>query len=236
MKIMSFNTQHCLNYLEQRIDYEIMAKAIIDTGADIVGLNEMYNEENFIMYGKQVKRLSELTGLENWYFAEAVNLPDVGRQYGNGFLSKYAIKKAETIIIPDPEPKGYSGYYETRCILKAELENGYTVIVTHFGLNPDEQENAVKTILEHIKNEKCILMGDFNVTPDNPLLEPIKAKMIDTSIGFFENKATFPSDKPKIKIDYIFVSPDVEVVFADIPEIIASDHRPHIAEIAYRWK
>lgn len=234
MKIMSFNTQHCLNYLEQRIDYEIMAKAIIDTGADIVGLNEMYNEENFIMYGKQVKRLSELTGLENWYFAEAVNLPDVGRQYGNGFLSKYAIKKAETIIIPDPEPKGYSGYYETRCILKAELENGYTVIVTHFGLNPDEQENAVKTILEHIKNEKCILMGDFNVTPDNPLLEPIKAKMIDTSIGFFENKATFPSDKPKIKIDYIFVSPDVEVVFADIPEIIASDHRPHIAEIAYR--
>ena len=30
MKIMSFNTQHCLNYKEQRIDYEIMAKTITD--------------------------------------------------------------------------------------------------------------------------------------------------------------------------------------------------------------
>ena len=30
MKIMSFNTQHCLNYLERTIDYEIMARAILD--------------------------------------------------------------------------------------------------------------------------------------------------------------------------------------------------------------
>ena len=41
MKIMSFNTQHCLNYVERKIDFAIMAKAITDCGADIVGLNEM---------------------------------------------------------------------------------------------------------------------------------------------------------------------------------------------------
>ena len=29
MKIMSFNTQHCLNYLEQKIDYEIMEDEVI---------------------------------------------------------------------------------------------------------------------------------------------------------------------------------------------------------------
>ena len=33
------------------------------------------------------------------------------------------------------------------------------------------------------------------------------------------------------KIDYIFVSPDIKIKSADIPEIIASDHRPHIAVI-----
>lgn len=208
-----------------------MAKAITDTGADIVGLNEMYDEGEVAMYGKQTKKLSELTGLNNWYFAEAINLPNEGNPYGNGFLSRYPIKKAETIIIPDPEPRKYNGYYETRCILKAELENGYTVLVTHFGLNPDEQENAVKAILEHVKDEKCILMGDFNIKPDNELLKPIRAKMIDTSLGFCENKPSFPSNKPEIKIDYIFVSPDLKVISADIPEIIASDHRPHIAGI-----
>ncbi|MBO5439837.1 MAG: endonuclease/exonuclease/phosphatase family protein, partial [Clostridia bacterium] len=136
------------------------------------------------------------------------------------------------IIIPDPNPKRIEGgYYETRCLLKAELENGITVLVTHFGLNPDEQENAVKTVLKHIKNEKCILMGDFNIEPDNELLLPIKAKMKDTSAGFCENKKSFPSDNPRIKIDYIFVSNDIEVVSSDIADIIASDHRPHIAEV-----
>ncbi|MBR2296367.1 MAG: endonuclease/exonuclease/phosphatase family protein [Clostridia bacterium] len=228
MKIMSFNTQHCLNFLEQKVDYDIMARAIEDVGADIVGLNEMYDEGS--AFGAQTQKLSEKCSLKNHYFAKACELDNEGT-YGNGFLSRYKIVEARTILIPDPEPRAYNGYYETRCILKARLENGYTVLVVHFGLNPDEQKNAVKTILEHLENEKCILMGDFNITPDNPLLAPIKERMRDTSIGFCENKPSFPSDKPKIKIDYIFVSPDIEVVSADIPKIIASDHRPHIAEI-----
>lgn len=228
MKIMSFNTQHCLNFLEQKVDYDIMARAIEDVGADIVGLNEMYDEGS--VFGTQTQKLSEKCSLKNHYFAKACELDNEGT-YGNGFLSRYKIVEARTILIPDPEPRAYNGYYETRCVLKARLENGYTVLVVHFGLNPDEQENAVKTILEHLENEKCILMGDFNITPDNPLLAPIKERMRDTSIGFCENKPSFPSDKPKIKIDYIFVSPDIEVVSADIPKIVASDHRPHIAEI-----
>ncbi len=229
MKLMSFNTQHCLNFLEQRVDYDIMARAILDCGADIVGLNEMFDEGEGAVFGAQTERLSKLTGLENRYFAKAID--DVEGPYGNGLLSRYPIKKAETIIIPDPDPREYNGFYETRCLLKAELENGVTVLVTHFGLNPDEQRNAAKTILEHIKPNKCILMGDFNITPENELLKPIKEKMIDTSQGFFENKSSWPSDKPTIKIDYIFVTPDIQVVSADIPELIASDHRPHIAEI-----
>jgi endonuclease/exonuclease/phosphatase family metal-dependent hydrolase len=41
------------------------------------------------------------------------------------------------------------------------------------------------------------------------------------------------SDFPSIKIDYIFVSRDLNVQCADIPEIISSDHRPHIATIEW---
>ena len=108
-----------------------------------------------------------------------------------------------------------------------------TVLVIHFGLNADEQENAVKTIIENAPLEKCILMGDFNVEPNNPILDPIRNLMKDTSDGFCQGKPSFPSDNPRIKIDYIFVSKDIEVVKADIPEIIASDHRPHTAEIAF---
>ena len=229
MKIMSFNTQHCMNYITRKIDFEIMAEAIKACDADIVGLNEMRGDGVHPEYEAQVDKLAELTPLKSFFFARAINFPQ--GPYGNGLLSRYPIASVESIIIPDPDPKKYNGYYETRCLLKAKLENGLCVLVTHFGLNPDEQENAVSTVLEHLEKEKCILMGDFNMCPDNPLLDPIRSRMKDASSLFTEDLLSFPSDNPDRKIDYIFVSPDVEIVSADIPAIVASDHRPHTAEI-----
>ena len=229
MKIMSFNTQHCLNYVERKIDYNIMAKAIINCGADVVGLNEMYNHPE-LFERCQTANLSSLTGLEHSYFAKAIDL-DSGDDYGNGILSRYPILKAETIMIPDPVKKGSNDSYETRCILKVKLENGVTVLVTHFGLNEDEQKNAVMTVLENLEKEKCILMGDFNALPDDEVLKPIRERMKDTADAFKQTLLSFPSDNPDRKIDYIFTSEDIEIINADIPNIVASDHRPHTATV-----
>lgn len=228
MKIMTFNTQACWNYIEKKIDFEVMAKTIADCGADIVGLNEIRGKGVRHDYTAQTEKLSELTGLKYYYFGPAIEFPG-GGPYGNAFLSRIPILSAETVIIPDPDPKMYDGYYETRCVLKIKLEGGITVLVTHFGLNPDEQDNAVKIVLENIAEEKCIFMGDLNAQPHDPLLDPIRKRMNDTADSFDEPKLSFPSDNPDRKIDYIFVSPDIEVISADIPPIVASDHRPHTA-------
>ena len=49
MKIMSFNTQHCLNYIERRIDFDVMAKAIADCGAEVVALMaEMVESDEYL--------------------------------------------------------------------------------------------------------------------------------------------------------------------------------------------
>lgn len=231
MKIMSFNTQHCLNFTTQMIDFDIMAKAIIDCEADIVGLNEMRGVGSYPEYTDQVKKLSELTKMDYYYFADAKVFPD--NPYGNAILSKIPIIESETIIIPDPKTKIYNDHYETRCVLKAVLQNGAMVLITHMGLNADERENAVKTVLNYTRNEKCILMGDFNMSPDDSLLMPIKARMTDTAVLFDEEKLSFPSDNPVCKIDYIFVSNDINVISADIPSIVASDHRPCISTISF---
>ena len=232
MKIMTFNTQHCRNYLEDKIDYEIMAKAIRDVGADIVGLNEMRGSGDAADYDDQTGKLSQLTGLSHSFFAPAIYVKG-SNPYGNSFLSAIPIRSKEKIMIPDPEAKKGTESYETRCILKVVLENGLSVLVTHFGLNDDEQQNAVETVVEHLEKEKCVLMGDFNVKPDNKLLDPIRERMKDTADLFGKTLFSFPSDKPNRKIDYIFVSPDIEIVSADIPAIVASDHRPHICEIKF---
>ena len=230
MIIMSFNTQHCCDYVKGKIDYNTMADAIKACGAEIVGLNEMRGEGTGSGFEKQTEQLSALTGIGHYFFAKAIDVPD-GGPYGNALLSKYPVLRAEVIPVPDPENKKESVKYESRCLLKAVLENGLTVMVIHFGLNPDEQVNAVKTVVDNLEKEKCILMGDFNVTPDDAVLKPIRERMKDTADLFCKPLLSYPSDKPKVKIDYIFVSEDLEVVSADIPGIIASDHRPHIAEL-----
>ena len=232
MKIMSFNTQHCLNYIERKIDFEIIARTIKDIDPDIVGLNEMRGSGTDAEYTDQVKRLAELTGMKYFYFAPAIYVPNKG-PYGNGFLSKTPIVSAEIIPIPDPIERINKTRYETRCVLRAELSGGIVVLVTHFGLNPDEQVNAVITVTENLSDKKCILMGDFNLTPDDSIIEPIRKRMCDTAMMFDGEKLSFPSDEPDRKIDYIFVSPDISIKSADIPHIVASDHRPHIAEIEF---
>lgn len=232
MKIMVYNTQHCASYPAGKIDFELIAGIIKNCDADIVGLNEMRGKGTTEEYAEQTDILSRLTGIEHKYFARAIFLGG-SEPYGNALLSKYPIVSAETVIVPDPKERKYDGYYETRCLLKAKLENGLTVLVIHFGLNPDEQENAVATVLEHLEEEKCILMGDFNVVPENPVLDPIRHRMRDAAELFECEKLSFPSDTPRIKIDYIFTSPDIEVVKADIPAVVGSDHRPHTAQINF---
>ena len=230
MKIMTFNTQHCKSYLAQKIDFEQMADAIRTCDPDIVGLNEMYDKGERVEFTAQTAELARLAGYPYHFFAKAIDYKG-NNPYGNGFLSRVRIVNAEIIPIPDPVERTGAKLYETRCLLKAELENGVTVLVTHFGLNPDEQKNAVETVVAHLAEKKCVLMGDFNVLPEDGVLAPIRARMKDTAEMFDEPKPSWPSDEPRKKIDYIFVSPDFEVVAADIPEIVASDHRPHTAEV-----
>ena len=231
LKIMTFNIQHCLNYIERHIDFPLFAKTIADSGADIVGLNEVRGKGANLHYEAQTVILAEKAGYKYYYFAKAIDFDGVN-PYGNAVLSKYPILKAETVGIPDPTVRKYDGYYETRCIAKLTVDAGgpLTVLAVHFGLNRDEHENARDTILQNLTDKRCVLMGDFNVRPDSDILDPIRARMRDAAEGCGD-MLTFPSDKPDRKIDYIFVSKDITVSSAQIPPLTVSDHRPHTAEI-----
>lgn len=242
MKIATYNLQHCLGYVDQKtgkviekfgdrvIQFELFDKALKELDADIVGLEEIFGEGENEKWTAQAPRLAWGAGYNDCAFSSAINF-EGNNPYGNAILSRIPITNIERIAIPDPEVKKYDGYYETRGALKVKLENGYTVMVAHFGLNPDEQENAVKTVLDHAENEKFILMGDFNMKPDNEILQPIFKRFKDAAAYIEGCNFTFPSVNPYQKIDYIFVSQDVEIIRAEVPNIVASDHLPHLVEI-----
>ncbi len=224
MKIVSFNILHCMNYLTKKIDFPLFAEEINSFDADIIGLNEVRGRGFIKDYSDQLKKLSSLTGL-NFYFGKAISVGGLA-PYGNGLMAKGEIKDAVTVKIPDPKKKTGSEMYESRCIIKA-LVGKYTVIVTHMGLNRDERENAVKTILENAPHERCIIMGDFNCTPDAPEIRPLteKFRCVDTEAP------TFPSDKPRIKIDYILLSKDIKIKNHGVSHRVVSDHLAHFVEI-----
>lgn len=230
---MSYNTQHCLNFVTQEIDYDIIVDTIQRCGADVVGLQEILDEGTDPAFVAQAKIIAERLGFY-YYFAKAIDFGE-NNPYGIALVSRYPILSTEKVFIPDPQVRKYDGYYETRVLLKAVIDvgGGLNVLVSHFGLNPDEHENAVQTVISNLPKERCVLMGDFNMEPDNPILNPIMQRLYDTAQNFASPKLSFPSDTPIVKIDYIFVSEDIKVQYADIPEIVSSDHRPHIATIEW---
>ncbi len=241
LKVMTFNIIHCQDYPLHKqtgkdvINIKSTAEAIKSCDCDIVSLNEVRNAGPNCDYRNQTKILAKLAGYKYSYFGEAIRFGHLF-PYGNAVLSKYPFKNVETIKIEDPLIKDEKVYYETRCIIKAVItidKKDITFIASHFGLANSEKINAVDTVCRLIdeSNQPVILAGDFNMQPDDIKLKPIFDRLKDTQIKFTSPKYSFPSDRPRILIDYILVSDDVIIEKADIPEILISDHRPRICEI-----
>ena len=223
IKIMTYNVLHFKNINTGKIDYDSFALAVREESADIVCLNEIYTG--------QEKELAQRLGYYSYF---SFGYVEEGRPFGNGIVSRFPLADCETIAIPDPEVKKYDGYYEPRCVLACKAQTGegeLNINITHFGLNPDEQENAAATILPLTDQKNYVLAGDFNVKPENKILDVFRKKLTDTEVFFDKEKFSFPSDKPDRKIDYIFTSKDVTIISADIPGLVISDHRPVTAEI-----
>ena len=235
MKIMTFNIQSCKDYITKEFNYQICGNLIKEINPDVLGLNEVTNgyvPENGPRYIKQVDVLQDYCGFKYAHFAEAIKIHDIA-PYGNAVMSNYEIKNFKFQKIKDPE-KTEDCYYETRAIIKCEI-NDIVFIITHMGLANGERINAVKEIINLTKDETkpIILMGDFNMEPDNDIIKPLYDYYNDTTKYIKGNIKTFPSINPETKIDYIMIKKDANIKIKDIRVIekVASDHFPLLLEI-----
>ena len=216
--------------LARDLNLKHAASVIRKVQPDFVTLNEVRSHTEDVGPINQACELARLTG---YYpiFGKAIDI--LGGEYGNGFLSRLPVLQSEVIHIPDPERTG-DYYYEHRCILRCVLlanEQPITVLCTHFGLAPAEQQNAVDTVLTLLakENNPVLLMGDLNVEPHYEVLQPLFDKLTDTAKD--SGILTFPSDEPKIKIDHIFCSQHFKAAKVYSIDTQNSDHRPLIAEL-----
>lgn len=229
---MTFNIQHGRDFIKRDINLHMMADVIRNQQADIVGLNEVRGKGSHADYQEQAQIIGEDLGYY-YYFGKAIDLPQ--GPYGNAIVSRFPLTEIETIVIPDPIIKDEKVLcYETRCIIKAKIVSlNLTILISHFGLAQSEQKNAIATLTKLLAKIKgpCIFMGDLNMTPEDEKIKDIQNHLTDVNAMLKGNKLSFPSVDPVRKIDYIFVNDFIEVITAEIPEIVASDHFPHTATI-----
>jgi len=240
IKVGTYNIQHCRDHLyfketgTERILPSRVAAAVKTMDLDVCALNEVYNQEMLgDGYLNQAKEIARELGF-NWYFAKAIDYK--GYEYGNALLSRYPIISARRVPIVVPKEKMKKPRYENRVLLIAELDvNGtpLTVAVCHFGLSEEEAELATETVLREAEGIKTplVFMGDLNLTPDSPLIAKLGEKLFDTAKLSEKENLTFPSDAPKIKIDYVFTNERCRAKSFCVPNVVYSDHLPATAEI-----
>ena len=241
LKVMTYNIAGCRDYSQApsniHVDPDACVGVIRELSPDILGLNEVDSNLPRSNFCDVPEYIGEKLGFER-YYAPAFKWGD--GFYGNAFATKYHILKSENIPVPDPEDRSEPVSYETRCILHSVINvNGIcvNVFVTHFGLAGSERENSVKTLEALIKNtcDPVILMGDFNLTPDDKTLDPLRKLLFCADDLLPNGTFSFPSHdgirSEHILIDYIMVSKHFTVKNIGVREFRVSDHKPLFATL-----
>ncbi|MDP4205563.1 MAG: endonuclease/exonuclease/phosphatase family protein [Bacteroidota bacterium] len=226
---MTYNIYHGAT-LKEDFDLDYLSKVITRQNPDVVFLQEV---DRYTKRSRGMDIATELAYRTKLSALFGTAMPFDDGQYGITILSRYPICSSKNYILP------YSKGRESRALLVANVKLGsgdtISLMCTHIDQNDKNSDRPIQikrilNISNTIKYPK-ILAGDFNMTPDAPEL-----KFLDPY--FSRNKRddeiyTYPSDKPTIKIDYIFFAPQKNFTILNslVPEeTIGSDHRPYIVE------
>lgn len=240
--VMTYNIYHGeLNNEPGKSNLKQVADIIIQYKPDFVALQEvdsMTNRSailNDSVPQNLVKELAEMTEMHG-FFGKAI---DYGNgAYGEGILSRFPTS-ARTAILPGP--KGG----ELRALISAEhtFPNGQRIIFAGTHLCHQFTENRlaqVDSLCSIFKNSDIpvIIGGDFNFSPDSESYKLIGTCFNDAADMKGDPQNTIPSDNPRARIDYIFVSKKHNWTIKEVKVIRseASDHLPVLVTLELKEK
>ncbi len=242
IRVMSYNI-HSAYDTSGRFDIEAIARVIEDSGATVVGLQEVPRGRLISGITDELTLLADRLGFEHVAFFGTTD-----PVWGNAILSRFPITGVERVFLPQvgtPLRRGYLG--------ATLLVDGQSVlfISTHLqhvndpAVHDDDPEadlypvhtEQIATIVEAWGGRKpAILVGDFNARPGwRQIRELQMAGWVDSwdeagqGMGFTSNAAD-----PRFRIDYIFHTPDLVAIDAGVIQSQASDHFAVVADIASR--
>lgn len=181
--------------------------------ADIACLSEVRGEH---------RRPLTATGGGHGLFGATIGF----RRFGNMIVSREPVRVIARIRL-SPSPG-----IERRGLLIART-GGLVVAATHLGLTGEERLRHVEEIMSALESHsRVVLAGDFNETADGPAIRRFEGRFVDAfrRAGEPGGGATFPSNGPDRRIDYVFVR-GLEIESCATIPTVASDHLPVVATV-----
>jgi endonuclease/exonuclease/phosphatase family metal-dependent hydrolase len=237
-RILTYNVHRCVGN-DRRLDVGRIAEVLATLRPDIVALQELDVGRARTGHVDQAHQIAHSLGMA-CHFHAALQVEE--ELYGDAILTACP----ETLIQVGPLP-GHPRIQalEPRGALWVEVDvdgRKVQVINTHLGLVPREQQIqathlAGRSWLEHPRfSGPRILLGDFNATGTSVVYRTLSSKL-DPARRLAPRRSptsTFPSQLPVLKIDHIFVSPEIRVndVFVPFDPAwrVASDHLPLVMD------
>jgi endonuclease/exonuclease/phosphatase family metal-dependent hydrolase len=242
LRVLSINIHTGIG-ADGRLDLARTAGAIRDTGADVVGLQEVdVHWDARSDFRDQARDLASALRMRVFFapiYDEEPPAPGAPRrQYGVAILSRYPVVHTTNHLLtrlstqdPDPTPKPAPGFAEAVVLVRGVPVHVYS---THFDYRADPavRELQVADTLRVLASDRGakVLLGDFNAEPAAPELAPLWTVLTDAAPA----GGTYPAAAPEKRIDYVTVSDGVRVDSATVPDTLASDHRPVLADLTVR--
>ena len=223
VKVLSFNILHGRT-TKGDFNLDVLAKLINDANPDFVAMQEVDFKANRSKKYDLVTELGWRTKLAP-LFAKAMNYD--GGEYGEGVLSRFSFFKTRNVALPYISGQEPRAALEIVTILPSE--DTIAFVGSHFA----HEGNAGRVLQAQKVNEifslnkyPTILAGDLNAVPGS---EPINIlEQIWTASYNKENpEYTFPSDDPRLKLDYVMFYPKNRWKILErkvIKDTVASDH------------
>jgi endonuclease/exonuclease/phosphatase family metal-dependent hydrolase len=237
--VMTYNVHSCIGTDGQLSPLRI-AGVIDECNPDIVALQELdagLDRTERIDQAHLIAKTLEMS----FHFHSSIQVEEGG--YGNAILSRSSVHLVKGGPIPaDPVHPDY----ERRGAVWGEVEirgMKIQVLATHFGLNRQERTLQARAIVgpEWLGHPDCrgpaILCGDFNALPRSLPYRLITHHLRDVqrSLHGKRAKGTFPVQFPFMRIDHLFITPDLRVKNVSIPRTamtrVASDHLPLVVTL-----
>ena len=222
LRVLCYNI-HAGKGMDGKLDIERLAKAIMAQKPDLVAIQEIDRMTTRSGKVDQVAELERLTGM-NAVFGKTINFS--GGEYGLAILSKFPITGHKVTQLPQMTNQEDRGVLEAT--IQLDDKTSLLFVCTHLCHANDERRiKQAEKINELFAGHSgpVILAGDFNATPDNKPIETLRTEWTDTTC----EEPTYPSDKPNIKIDYIFYRPAGTARVKEthvIKDPLTSDHLP----------